>query len=131
MNNWLHRLPVQWMALVMLMTVYLMAGAIFAIVMLLAKGDRAQAFKRVSPGLLSPLGAIFGLLVVFVVFQVFNDFDRAKMAVDREASAIRAVVLLAGSFPGQPETQIRNLIRRHIDEAVSTEWPRWRNKRPP
>jgi len=98
MNDWLHRLPVQWMALVMLMTVYLMAGAIFAIVMLLAKGDRAQAFKRVSPGLLSPLGAIFGLLVVFVVFQVFNDFDRAKMAVDREASAIRAVVLLAGSF---------------------------------
>ncbi len=38
------------------------------------------------------------MLVVFVVFQVFNDFDRAKMAVDREASAIRAVVLLAGSF---------------------------------
>jgi len=123
MNDWLHRLPVQWMALVMLMTVYLIAGAIFAIVMLLAKGERARAFQRVSPGLLSPLGAIFGLLVVFVVFQVFNDFDRAKMAVDREASAIRAVVLLAGSFPGEPETQIRNLIRRHIDEAVSTEWP--------
>jgi hypothetical protein len=62
------------------------------------------------------------LLVVFVVFQVFNDFDRAKMAVDREASVIRAVA--AGrQFPGQPETQIRNLIRRHIDEAVSTEWP--------
>src|SRR5215469_8889024 len=123
MNDWLHHLPVQWMALVMLMTVYLIAGAIFAIVMLLAKGERARAFQRVSPGLLSPLGAIFGLLVVFVVFQVFNDFDRAKMAVDREASAIRTVVLLAGSFPGESETQIRNLARRHIDEAVSAEWP--------
>ena len=33
MNDWLHRLPVHWMALVMLMTVYLIAGAIFAIVM--------------------------------------------------------------------------------------------------
>jgi len=52
MNDWLHRLPVQWMALVMLMTVYLIAGAIFAIVMLLAKGERARAFQRVSPGLL-------------------------------------------------------------------------------
>ena len=32
-------------------------------------------------------------------------------------------ILLAASFPGEPETQIRNLLRRHIDEVVSTEWP--------
>lgn len=103
--------------------VYLGTGAIFGIIMTLAKGERAHVFKRVSPGLLSPLGAIFGLLVVFIVFQVWSDFDHAKMAVDREASAIRTVELLAASFPGEPETQIRNLIRRHIDEAVLVEWP--------
>jgi hypothetical protein len=45
------------------------------------------------------------------------------MAADREASAIRTVVLLATSFPGEPETQIRDLVRRHIDEAVAAEWP--------
>ena len=45
------------------------------------------------------------------------------MAVDHEASAIRTVVLLAASFPGERETQIRNLVRRDIDEAVSAEWP--------
>jgi len=123
MNDWLHNLPVEWLALVIFTIVYLTAAAIFAIIMLLAKGERAQAFKRISPGLLSPLGAIFGLLVVFTVFQVFSDFDRAKMAVDREASAIRTVVLMAASFPGEAEMQIRNLVRRHIDEAVSTEWP--------
>jgi len=111
------------MALVIFTMVYLVAGTIFAVIMSLAKGERAQAFKRISPGLLSPLGAIFGLLVVFIVFQVFSDFDRAKMAVEREASAIRAVVLLANSFPGEPETKIRNLLQRHVDEAVSTEWP--------
>src|SRR5258708_17621449 len=33
------------------------------------------------------------------------------------------VVLLATSFPGEPEAQIRNLVRRHIDEAVFAEWP--------
>jgi len=123
MNDWLHYLPIRWMALVIFTIVYLTAGAIFAIIMVLARGERAEAFKRVSPGLLSPLGAVFGLLVIFVVFQVFNDFDRAKMAVDREASSIRTAVLLAGSLSGEPETQIRNLVRRHIDEAVSAEWP--------
>ena len=112
------------MALVIFTSVYLTAGTIFAIIMSLAKkGERAHAFKGLSPGLLSPLGAIFGLLVVFIVFQVFNDFDRAKMSVDREASAIRAVVILADRFPGERETQIRSLVRRHIDEAVSKEWP--------
>jgi hypothetical protein len=49
--------------------------------------------------------------------QVWSDIDRAKSAVDREASAIRMVVLLAASFPGEPEAQIRNLLRRHIDEV--------------
>jgi hypothetical protein len=49
--------------------------------------------------------------------------DRAELAVDREASALRTVILLAGGFPADTEGQIRNLIRRHIDEAVSVEWP--------
>jgi hypothetical protein len=123
MSDWLHHLPVIWMALVIFAATYLAAGAIFAIIMMLAKGARAHIFRRISPGLLSPLGAVFGLLVVFVVFQVFSDFDRATMAVDREASALRTVLLLAGSFSGEPETQIRDLVRRHVDEAVSAEWP--------
>ena len=84
--------------------VYLAAGAILAIIMLLAKGERAHVFKRVSPGMLSPLGTVFGLLVVFSIFQLWGDFDRARMAVNREASAIRTVVLLANSFPGEPHS---------------------------
>jgi hypothetical protein len=76
----------------------------------------------VSPALLSPLGTIFGLLVVFSVVQVWSDMDRANVAVNREASAIRMVALLAPAFPGEPETQICNLLRHHIDEAVFAEW---------
>jgi hypothetical protein len=123
MNEWLHNLPVWWMALVVFTVTYLAAGGIFAIIMALAKGERVRAFKSVSTGLLGPLGTIFGLLVVFSVVQVWSDMDRARVAVNREASAIRMVVLLAASFPGEPEAQIRNLLRRHIDEAVFAEWP--------
>jgi hypothetical protein len=57
------------------------------------------------------------------VVEVWSDIDHAKVAVDREASALRMVVLLATSFPGEPEAQIRNLVRRHIDEAILAEWP--------
>src|SRR5258705_13532902 len=78
MDDWLHNLSLKWMALVIFAIVYPAAGAIFAIIMLLAKGERAHIFKRVSPGLLSPLGTVFGLLVVFSIFQVWGDFDRAR-----------------------------------------------------
>jgi len=123
MDEWLHNLPVWWMAFVVFAIAYLAAGGIFVIIMALAKGERVRVFKSVSLSLLPPLGTIFGLLVAFSAVQAWNDMDRAKVAVDREASAIRMVVLLATSFPGEPEAQIRNLVRRHIDEAVSAEWP--------
>jgi hypothetical protein len=54
---------------------------------------------------------------------VWNNFDRAKAAVATEASALRAVVLLAGTFPEEEKTRIYALINRHIDQAVNEEWP--------
>jgi Protein of unknown function (DUF4239) len=123
MSDWLHNLPVVWMAVVVFGVTYLIAVAIYAVVMGLAAGERARAFKAVSPGMLPPLGILFGLFVAFTAVQVWNDNDRAKEAVDREASALRAVVILAASFPGEPQARLHALIRRYIEEAATQEWP--------
>ena len=77
------------MALIIFGTAYLAAGGILAIVMGLAKGVGLRAFKSVSAGLLAPLGTIFGLLVVFIVAQVWSDLDSAESALDREAPIYR------------------------------------------
>jgi Protein of unknown function (DUF4239) len=121
-SDWLHNLPMGWMALVVFGATYLVAGGIYWVVMTLAVGERARAFKGLSPGMLPPLGIIFGLLVAFVAAQVWSDFEHAHTAGNREASALRAVVLLAASFPGAPEARLRTLIRRHIQETVTQEW---------
>src|SRR6516162_464895 len=123
MGDWLLNLPIPWMALVIFAAVYLVTAAIYLTVIRLAVGDRARAFKALSPGMLPPLGIIFGLLVGFVAVQVWNDFDRAKIAVASEASALRGVGLLAESFPEEQRSQLRALINRHIQEAVQQEWP--------
>ena len=123
MNDWLHNLPIFWMTLVVFGFTYLLAAGIYALVMALAEGERARAFKAISPGMLPPLGIIFGLFVAFTAAQVWTDNDRANTAVDREASALRAVVVLAATFPGEPESRLRVLIRRHIEQAVTQEWP--------
>jgi Protein of unknown function (DUF4239) len=119
----LQDLPVGWMALAVFSLTYIVSWGILELVMRLAAAGRLRAFKGVSPGMLPPLGVVFGLFVAFVASQVWTDIDRARAAVNREASSLSTVVFLAASFPGEPELRLRDLTRRHIDEAVKYEWP--------
>jgi len=97
MNDWLHNLPIVWMALLVFGLTALVTAAIYVVVMVLSVGERARSFKAVSPGLLPPLGILFALFVAFTATQVW--------------------------FPGEPETRLRNLIRSHVADAVAQEWP--------
>jgi hypothetical protein len=112
------------MAVIAFAATYLIAACVYLAVVRLAVDDRrARAFKAFSPAMLPPLGIIFGLLVGFVAVQVWNDFDKAKLAVATEASAVRAVVLFAETLPDEQGMQLRSLMNRHIEEAVNREWP--------
>ena len=123
MSDWLHSLPLGWMGLVVFGATALVTAAIYWTIMRLATGDRARAFKAVSPGLLPPLGIMFGLLVAFIAAQVWGDLDRANAAVNHEASALRTVVLLSRAFPADAQTRFRALITEHIQEVQEVEWP--------
>src|SRR5689334_17043962 len=123
MSDWLHDLPVLWMAVVIFSFTYALSAIILFVVIALGAGDRARSFKAMSPGILSPLGVIFGLFVAFTAAQVWNDSERAATAVNREASALRNVVILATAFPGQTEQLLRSLIRDYIEETSRQEWP--------
>lgn len=123
MSDWLHNLPIVWMALLIFGLTALVTAAIYGVVTMLSVGERARSFKAVSPGLLPPLGILFALFVAFTATQVWSDNDKASSVVDREASALRTVVILAAAFPEEPETRLRNLIRSYVADAVAQEWP--------
>jgi hypothetical protein len=123
MADWLLNLPVVWMSVLIMAVVYLITAGIYLIVTALAVGDRARAFKAISPGMLPPLAVLFGLLVGFLAAQDWSEGERAGAAVNREASALRTVALLADAFPGEPEARLRQLIHDHIQEVVTEEWP--------
>ena len=129
MGYWLLNLPIPWMVLVFFAATYLIAACVYLLVVRLAVGDRARAFKAFSPGMLPVLGTIFALLVAFVAVQVWNDFDKAKLAVATEASALRAVDVFAETLPDEQRTQLRALMNRHIEEAVNREWPAMAHER--
>jgi hypothetical protein len=128
MSDWLHNLPVLWMSLLVFGFIYLVTAAIYVAVSVFAVGERARSFKAISPGLLSPLGIIFALFVAFTASQVWTDTEKAKAEIDREASALRTVVILANAFPREAEAQLRGLIRRYIADAATQEWSMMANR---
>ena len=122
MSDWLLNLPVIWMSLVVFGATYLFAAALYALITALATTERAGALKAISPGMLPPLATVFALLVGFLGSQVWSEADRANTAVNREASALRAVVLIAAGFPPATQTQMCELVRRQIQDAATKEW---------
>jgi len=122
MADWLLNLPLLAMAVVVFLAAYSIAGAVHVVVAKLAATEWVRAFKGVSPGMLPPLGILFALLVGFIAVEVWNNFDKAKTAVATEASALRAVILLAETFPQEQKARLHSQINRHIETAVNQEW---------
>src|SRR5262249_33870487 len=116
LNDWLHNLPIGWMAAFVFGAAYLCAAVIYAVVVEFptALWVRARAF---SSSMLSPMGTLFALFVVFTAAQVWDDNDRATVAVAQEASALRGVLILATAFPEDVRGRLESLIHTHIEEA--------------
>jgi Protein of unknown function (DUF4239) len=119
----MHDVPFGWFVVVVFAATALVTAGIYFAVIRLAEGDRGTAFKAVSPGLLPPMGLIFGLLIGFLAAQLWGEAADARHAVNTEASSLRSVVLLASALPAESEDRLDALIRRHIEQAVEDEWP--------
>jgi uncharacterized protein DUF4239 len=123
MSRWLHELPVVWIAAVVLVATATLVAATHALAMRLATGERGEAMRALSPGLLPPLGIVFALIIGFLAAGVWGDSDKARDAVSSEASALRSVVLLSDQLPPPTAKRLRGLVRQQIETAVRGEWP--------
>jgi hypothetical protein len=107
MSDWLHSLPVLWMAILVFGFTYLITAGIHAVITVLAVGERARSFKAVSPGLLPPLGIIFGLFVVFTAAQVWTDNEKAMWPA-----------------PGSEDTELGVLMELEVCHGETEVYPR-------
>jgi hypothetical protein len=121
--DWFFNVSIPAMTVVVFAAMYLLTAGIYLLITRLAVGERVRTFKAISPGMLPPLAVVLALLVGFLAAQVWSDMDRAATTVNREASALRAAVLLGGEFPGEADAQLRDLVREHVHTAVTEEWP--------
>lgn len=124
MNDWLHELPVLWMGILVFGVTYLVTAAIYVAAYRLTKKERGRGWlKGSSAGMLPPMGILFGLFVAFTAAQVASQSERAAAAVDREASALRAVLVYAAALPQEQQTHLHELVAGYIAKAVEVEWP--------
>ena len=65
MSDWLHSLPVGWMAVVFFGCAYLSAAVIYIVIVEVANRAWVRARTTISSGTLSPLCTLFAFFVVF------------------------------------------------------------------
>src|SRR6476469_9374705 len=92
LSDWLHNLPVAWMAVLFFGCSYLTVAVIYVAVVEFPTSFLVRA-RALSAAMLSPLGVLFALFVVFTAAQVWNDNDRATAAVAQEAGALRNTLI--------------------------------------
>lgn len=126
MINWLLSLPTVWLIVVVTAATYAAAGVVFLAVMGLSTGGRLSTLSSLSPGLLSPLGVVFGLIVAFLASGIWTNANTAQTAVNTEAGAMRSAVLISDVFPRPISREMRVLVSRQVNEDVNVEWPRMR-----
>jgi hypothetical protein len=123
MSDWFFGLSILAMAIIVFAVTYLLAAIILLVVTRLATGDRAKNFKALTPAMLSPLGAVFALLLVFSAEPVWTNYNHAKQAIAAEASGLRDALILAQSLPAGTQAPLRKLISAYVAQSVNQEWP--------
>ena len=122
MIAWLGDAPLPLLTAAVFLAIYVACALVVAVLVLVRRWGYGDVLGPLSPGLLAPMGLIFGLLTGFLVADVWADRDDAAAAVSQEASALRDIDLLMGTFPAQ-QPEVRALLSGQIEQYVAVEWP--------
>jgi hypothetical protein len=82
-----------------------------------------QANNEVAGFFLSVLGVVYAVLLAFVVIVVWEEFDTARVNVEKEANEITDIYRLALALPDPTGTTIRTLANQYARAAIDQEWP--------
>jgi hypothetical protein len=72
---------------------------------------------------LAIIGTIYAVVIGFMIFAVWGNFQAADMNVDNEASALLNLFQDADGLPAQQRDQIQSLCKHYAQVLVEKEWP--------
>lgn len=105
-------------------------GAVLLAVWLVRRwvpATREGFHAEISAPMLGVVGALFGLLLAFVIVIGYQNFLDAHANVSQEADAMAAVVRDSEAFPPPGGAEVRQAVGSYVRVVVNDEWPQMHN----
>ena len=93
---------------------FAIAATTFIAGWLLSRTKFADDLSFITPSLLTPLGVILGLLLVFLSSRVWTNVDRASVAAAQKATAVQELRRVADELPPAVGDSIRDGVRVYL-----------------
>ena len=84
--------------------------------------DELYAATNQIGNYLQTVGGIYAVLLAFVVYVVWGQFDAARALVDREATALVDLHRTASGLPSATRDEIQRGLRGYVDAVLHDEW---------
>src|ERR1700722_4117349 len=123
MISWVESQSVAIIVVIGYVACFSIACVTFVIARLLSRSRFADDLSFITPTLLTPLGVILGLLLVFLSSRVWTNVDRASMAASQEATAVQELRRLADELPPEVADAIRDGVRDYLRWVEQDDWP--------
>ena len=72
---------------------------------------------------LQTVGGIYAVLLAFVVYVVWGQFNEARSYLDREATALVDLHRTSSGLPSRTRAAIQDGLRSYVDAVLRDEWP--------
>jgi len=67
-------------------------------------------------------GLLYAVLIAFVVFVTWTEFDSSTRDIEMEANQTYLLYFNAQEFPEPSKTEIKNTVKEYIDIVITAEW---------
>jgi hypothetical protein len=86
-----------------------------------------QSQHEVAGFIIGVLGAIYAVLLAFVVVVMWNQYEDALTNVEREANQLNDLARLSQGFPVPAQQRLLNAMQAYAQNVVADEWPTMSN----
>lgn len=112
----------------LMITLAILTGAVFSVTALfiLRKKLHWESFKEnheVGGFLFNALGLIYAVLIAFVVYATWEDYNSAREYCDNEADVLQSLYLDTEGLPEKSQPVLREKILEYMKMVIEEDWP--------
>ncbi|MBV9888975.1 MAG: DUF4239 domain-containing protein [Acidobacteria bacterium] len=93
--------------------------------------DKRHQHNDVTGWQLGILGTTYAVILGFMLYAVWTEFDNATQNVEMEANSLTNVYRLADGLPEATRIEVQNLTRTYAQKVIENDWPEMEQGRTP